>query len=280
MATICIILLQAYLHKQIFTQLTFPTTGWSINFVPTLIDWWVSSISGTLIVLPESIKSLLFSNTRCFSTTWDCGLTSWGVRISGTIPRLPNHTESPKLQTVTQCVLEPCCLQLSLSRNYITGDVKQAPPSLSAVIVSSNYLACNMLDMTACVNLSVGTFQGLLRTNPPKLNSRIVACLDPVSAALSIVGEVLHEHTYSNPYKHMQSMGQTEYENMALIWSGNVSRLCTIPACMSDWRLMQSQLTTDASWFGNSASRSLEKDKIKQGSTSLFSGMFASVGNV
>lgn len=47
-----------------------------------------------------------------------------------------------------------------------------------------------------------------------------------------------------------------------------------------DWWLMQSQLTTDASWFGNSAPRSLEKDRIKHGSTSIFSGMFASVGNV
>ena len=126
-------------------------------------------------------------------------------------------------------------LQLSLSRNYITGDVKQAPPSLRAVIVSSNYLTCNMLDMTACVNLSVGTFQGLLQTNLPKLNLSIVLCPEPVSAAMAIVGKVLQEHTYTNPYNHMK---QTEFDNMALIWSGNVSRSCTRPVCMSDWWLV------------------------------------------
>ena len=114
-------------------------------------------------------------------------------------------------------------LQLSLSRNYLTGDVKHVPPSLRAVIVSANYLTCNMADMSACVNLSVGTLQGLQQALV-ECELKLHFLSEPVTEAIKNVGKAIEAETFSNPYAIYKHVEPVEYNNIALMWSGNVSR--------------------------------------------------------
>ena len=95
---------------------------------------------------------------------------------------------------------------LSLARNYITGNTEhlESGTSLQTLLVSSNYLSCQSVQLEAATELGRGLF------------------VDPTTDALQRVGEVLKGYTggLANPYTSV-SNATTTLENTVLVFAGN-----------------------------------------------------------
>ena len=73
-----------------------------------------------------------------------------------------------------------------------------------------------MADMSACVNLSVGTFEGLQQALV-ECELKLHCLSEPETEAIKNVGKTIEAETFSNPYAVSDQVEPVGYNNVALI---------------------------------------------------------------
>ena len=146
---------------------------------------------------------------------------------------------------------------LSLARNYITGntDHLDQQSALETLLISSNFLSCEVAEIEHAARLGQGTFQ------------------DPTSSTLEQAGKVLQGVTGTNPFA---STVNIFFKNAVLAFAGNVQESSSLqPTCALGLSFMCVQMSRKAAILPptTEAGRLLQEDVIEDGRRTLFPGM-------